>query len=211
MTNRQAAETRSDRRKRRNRQVLIDAGYRVMAEKGIDAATMLEISELADVGAGTVYNYFASKDELAMAVMEQVMHRLAERIEAVTNTFADLAQVYAFGIRMVMKTATTDHRWRWLLRRSEVIAAAMFQVMGPYAIRDIKNAVKAGRYRCEDPDLAWRLATHAIVGFGLAVCDGKIAPEKIDEAVVNLLGMVGVPRNEAWELARRPSPALPEE
>lgn len=211
MTAQPTAETRSDRRKRRNRQVLIDAGYRVMAEKGIDAATMLEISELADVGAGTVYNYFASKDELAMAVMEQVMRRLAERIEAVTDTFADPAQVYAFGIRMVMTSATTDHRWRWLLRRSEVIAAAMFQVMGPYAIRDIRNAVSAGRYRCENPDLAWRLATHAIVGFGLAVCDGKIAPEAIDDAVVNLLGMVGVARDEAWEIARRPSPALPEE
>jgi AcrR family transcriptional regulator len=207
----EGSETRSARRKRRNRQALIDAGYRVMAEKGIDAATMLEISELADVGAGTAYNYFASKDELAMAVMEQVMHRLAERIEAVTNTFADPAQVYAFGIRTVMESATTDHRWRWLLRRAEVIAAAMFRVMGPYAIRDIRNAVAAGRYRSEDAELAWRLASHAIVGFGLAVCDGEIASEKIDDAVVDLLGMVGVPRAEAWELARRPSPALPEE
>jgi AcrR family transcriptional regulator len=207
----QLAETRSDRRKRRNRQLLIEAGYRVIAQKGIDAATMVEISELADVGTGTVYNYFASKDDLAMAVMELVMHRLAERIEAVTDTFTDPAQVYAFGIRNVMKAATTDHRWRWLLRRSEVIAAAMFQVMGPYAIRDIRNAVSAGRYRCEDAELAWRLATHAIVGFSLAVCDGKIAPQKIDDAVVDLLGMVGVAREEAWELARRPTPELPDE
>ena len=61
----QIAETRTDRRKRRNRQALIEAGYEVMAQKGIDAATMSEIADLADVGAGTVYNYFASKDELA--------------------------------------------------------------------------------------------------------------------------------------------------
>ena len=50
----------------RNRQALIDAGHRVIAEKGIDAATMVEIAELADVGAGTVYNYFASKNELVI-------------------------------------------------------------------------------------------------------------------------------------------------
>ncbi len=36
----QVAETRTDRRKRRNRQALIEAGYEVMAQKGIDAATM---------------------------------------------------------------------------------------------------------------------------------------------------------------------------
>jgi AcrR family transcriptional regulator len=207
----QVAETRNERRKRRNRQALIEAGHQVMAEKGIDAATMSEIAERADVGAGTVYNYFASKDDLAMSVMEQVMDRLAQRIEAVTNTFEDPAQVYAFGIRNVMKAATTDHRWRWLLRRSEVIADAMYRVMGPYAIRDICNAVAAGRYQVEDPEMAWRQATHAIVGFSLAVCDGKLPPGKIDEAVVNLLGMVGVPRAEAWEIARRPCPDLPPE
>jgi AcrR family transcriptional regulator len=205
------AETRSERRKRRNRQALIDAGYSVMAEKGIDAATMLEIAERADVGAGTVYNYFASKDELAMGVMEQVMDRLSQRIEAVTDTFTDPAQVYAFGIRNVIKAATTDHRWRWLLKRSEVIADAMYRVMGPYAIRDLRRAVAAGRYNVEDAELAWRQATHAIVGYSLAVCDGKVPATKIDEAVVNLLGMVGVPRAEAWEIARRPTPELPRE
>ena len=101
----QEGETRGERRRRRNRQALIEAGYQVMAQKGIDAATMSEITELADVGAGTVYNYFASKDELAMCIMEQVMDRLSQRIEAVTNNFTDPAQVYAFGIRNVMIAA----------------------------------------------------------------------------------------------------------
>ena len=204
-------ETRSDRRKRRNREALLAAGHHVMASKGIDAATMAEIAEIADVGAGTVYNYFASKDDLAMGVMERVMDLLAQRIEAVTNTFDDPGQVYAFGVRNVMKAATTDRRWRWLLRRSEVIADAMYRVMGPYAIRDIRNAVAAGRYRTEDPELAWRMATHAIVGFSLAVCDQKIHIDKMDDAVANLLGMVGVPPEEAWEIALRPCPELPSE
>ena len=102
-----------------------------------------------------------------MYVMDPVMNRLSERIEAVTNGFADPAQVYAFGIRNVMIAATTDQRWRWVLRRSEAIAGAMYRVMGPYAIRDIRNAVVAGRYCVEDPELAWRQASHAITGFSL--------------------------------------------
>jgi hypothetical protein len=141
----------------------------------------------------------------------ELMDRLAQRIEIVTNTFNDPAQVYAFGVRNVMMAATTDQRWRWLLRRSEFIAGAMYTAMGPYAIRDIRNAVAKGRYRVEDPELAWLQATHAIVGFSLAVRDKEIRPEKIDEAVVNLLGMVGVDRGEAWEIAKRPNPALPSE
>jgi hypothetical protein len=46
----QAGESRGERRRRRNRQALIEAGYQIMAQKGIDAATMAEITELADVG-----------------------------------------------------------------------------------------------------------------------------------------------------------------
>ncbi|HEY1748319.1 MAG TPA: hypothetical protein VGG11_16330 [Xanthobacteraceae bacterium] len=146
-----------------------------------------------------------------MYVMDPVMDRLSQRIEAVTNGFNDPAQVYAFGIRNVMIAATTDQRWRWVLRRSEMIAGAMYRVMGPYAIRDIRNAVSAGRYRVEDPELAWRQASHAISGFSRAVSDKSVLPGKIDEAVVNLLGMVGVRRGEAWEIARRPCPELPAE
>ena len=98
-----------------------------------------------------------------------------------------------------------------MLRRSEAIAEAMYRVMGPYAIRDIRNAVVAGRYCVEDPELAWRQASHAITGFSLALSDKTILPAKVDEAVVNLLGMVGVRRGEACEIARRPCPALPAE
>jgi AcrR family transcriptional regulator len=96
---------------------LIRAASIVMSEKGIDRESMLEIAERADVGAGTVYNYFKSKDELAVAVLEAMMHRLALRIEQVTDGFTDPAQVYAFGIRTVLETATTDVRWKQLLYR----------------------------------------------------------------------------------------------
>ena len=193
----------------RNRQALT-ARRRVIAGEGIDAATIVEIAEPADVGAETVYNWFWVQQRTSRFVME-LMDRLARRIEVVTNTFSDPAQVYAFGVRNVMMAATTDQRWSWPLRRYEFIAGAMYTVMGPYAIRDIRNAVAKGRYRVEDPELAWRQATHAIVGFSLAVRDKELRPEKIDEAVVNLLGMVGVARGEAWEIAKRPHPALPSE
>lgn len=207
----QPTESRVERRQRRTRAALIDAGYRVMSAKGVDAATMSEIAEAADLGAGTIYNYFESKDDLAMAVMEKIMHRLAERIEAVTDTFSDPARVYAFGVRSVMRAAIEDRRWQRLLNRSEVIADAMYRVMGPFAMRDLRNARAAGRYRFETPEVAFRMATHAIVGFSLAVVEGHASTDQLDEAVVNMLGMVGVERGAAWEIVRTPCPELPPE
>lgn len=182
-----------------------------MSERGIDSATMQEIASLADVGAGTVYSYFKSKDELAIAVMERVMHKLALRIESVTDTFTDPAQVYAFGVWAVIEAATGDIRWKQLLYRAEVIADAMFRCMGPFAIRDLENASNAGRFRVSDAPLTWKMATYSIVGVSLAVTQGNLPPSVVQEAVVRLLCMTGIGEAEAIELASRPRPMLPED
>ncbi|MFD2053153.1 TetR/AcrR family transcriptional regulator [Mesorhizobium calcicola] len=198
-------------RQERNREALVQAGYTVISQKGIDSATMQEIADLADVGAGTVYSYFKSKDDLAVSVMERVMHNLALRIEEVTNTFADPAQVYAFGIRTVIDHATGDMRWKQLLNRPEVIADAMFRCMGPFAIRDLENATQAGRFKVVDARLTWQMASYAIVGVSLAITKEHLPPSLIDETVVRLLCMTGIGEAEAKDLASRPRPALPPE
>lgn len=198
-------------RQERNREALVEAGYRVISEKGIDSATMQEIARLADVGAGTVYSYFKSKDDLAVSVMERVMHDLALRIEEVTNTFADPAQVYAFGIRTVIDHATGDLRWKQLLNRPEVIADAMFRCLGPFAIRDLENAREAGRFKMADATLVWKMATYAIVGASLAITQNHLPQSLIQETVVRLLCMAGIGEPEAIELASRPRPNIPPE
>lgn len=201
-------EGRVARRQRRNREALIRAASVVMSEKGIDAATMLEIAERADVGAGTVYNYFKSKDALAVAVLEEMMRHLALRIEEVTDTFEDPAQVYAFGIRTVLETATTDVRWKQMLYRSEVIADALFRCMGPFAIRDLRRAADAGRFQISDAELVWRLTAHATVGISLTITSGALPIDSMDQIIVRLLCMTGIGAEAALELAMRPRPAL---
>lgn len=203
------AEGRVARRQQRNRAALIRAARAVMTEKGVEAATMLEIADLADVGAGTVYNYFKSKDELAVAVLETLMHDLAVAIEGVTSTFDDPAQVYAFGLHTVLDTATGDERWAQMLHRSEVIADAMFRNIGPFAIRDIRQAAQAGRFQVSNAELVWRLTTHALIGASLAIRSGQVPAGSKDQIIARLLCMTGIGANAAVELASRPRPALP--
>lgn len=201
-------EGRVARRQRRNRDALIAAARDIMTEKGVEAATMLEIAERADVGAGTVYNYFRSKDELAIAVLEALMHDLAVRIETVTNTFSDPAQVYAFGIRTVLDTAIGDVRWAQMLHKSEVIADAMVRVMGPFAIRDLRQASQAGRFELSNGELVWRLTAHALIGASLAITAGQLPASAADQIIVRLLCMAGIGTNAAVDLAGRPRPPL---
>jgi AcrR family transcriptional regulator len=52
-----------------NRARLIAAGRAILSEKGIDATTVKEIARYANVSPGLFHYYFASKDELLLAVV----------------------------------------------------------------------------------------------------------------------------------------------
>src|SRR6266511_1073275 len=58
-----------------------DAAMRVIARKGMAAATMQEIAEEAGVAKGTIYLYFRDRDELVEKTFETAITRLIARVE----------------------------------------------------------------------------------------------------------------------------------
>ncbi|MGI5239475.1 TetR/AcrR family transcriptional regulator [Dactylosporangium sp. CA-139066] len=52
------------RKKQRTRQALSEAATELFAARGFESVTIAEIAARADVGVGTVFNYFRSKEEL---------------------------------------------------------------------------------------------------------------------------------------------------
>ncbi len=63
-----------------NRARLIDAGYTILSEKGIEATTVKEIARLAGVSPGLFHYYFASKDELLLAVLYEAGKRFSQQL-----------------------------------------------------------------------------------------------------------------------------------
>jgi AcrR family transcriptional regulator len=64
------------------RPLLVDAAARVFAEKGYASTRVADIAARAGVGKGTVYEYFASKEELLFAVFESINQDVAARMDA---------------------------------------------------------------------------------------------------------------------------------
>jgi AcrR family transcriptional regulator len=62
-------------------QSIQDATLRVIARKGMAAATMQEIAVEAGVAKGTLYLYFRDRDELVERTFERAMSKLMERID----------------------------------------------------------------------------------------------------------------------------------
>ncbi len=74
-------KTRQQRGYGKTRKKLLDAAKTVMAEKGLSATTVEDITERADVGRGSFYYHFDAKDEMIRLMMEKLLKELVAALK----------------------------------------------------------------------------------------------------------------------------------
>jgi AcrR family transcriptional regulator len=68
---------------RGKRERLIDAATQLVYRQGIEATTLADIAEAADVPLGNVYYYFKTKDEIIDAVVQSHLHIIRATLAAI--------------------------------------------------------------------------------------------------------------------------------
>jgi AcrR family transcriptional regulator len=95
---------RSDRRSRRSaelRQRLFRAALNLFAQKGYMETTVEDITNAADVGKGTFFNYFPSKDHILIAFGEMQLAKLKAAAEEARHTQTSMPDfLRSLGVRM---------------------------------------------------------------------------------------------------------------
>jgi len=74
--------SRKSGRPANRRQDLLDAAARLFARQGFHAASMRDIARAVGMLPGSLYYHFPSKDDLLLAVYEEGVDRIAERLDA---------------------------------------------------------------------------------------------------------------------------------
>jgi AcrR family transcriptional regulator len=69
---------------------ILDAAITVFSEKGFHRATIKEIARVAGIADGTIYTYFASKDEVLLAVLDRLNETTERRHQFVLGDEQDL-------------------------------------------------------------------------------------------------------------------------
>ncbi len=203
-----ASPGRQARRRELTRARLVQAARTLFALQGVDATRINEITEKADVGFGSFYNYFDSKEAIVAAVLAETVAAQGAAIEAITRHLEDPAEVVSAAHRYLVELARTDSDWGWLLVRMEISHGVMLAALGPHAKRDLDRGIRAGRFQVASRRVALFAAGGALLAVMRAVLDGR-APASADrDHAEGVLRLFGVPADEAAEVARRPMPAL---
>jgi len=132
-----AKGNRFERRKQRTRDDLVVAATRVLANKGLQATKITDIAAAADVGVGTFYLHFETKDALYDALVEDA---------AMCRFARDNREVF----KLVFGPAVSHHD---VVRRAQAEFA-----------RDIEQTIRRGVERGVFGPVPPAIAAQALVG-----------------------------------------------
>jgi AcrR family transcriptional regulator len=187
----------------------VSAARDLMARKGIGATSIQEITDTADVGFGSFYNHFPSKEAIADAVMEQAIESFGDAADRLAETIDDPAEVLAASVRHAVMRAASDEAWAWFLIRTALARGdSLRRGLGRRLARDVRTGVAAGRFKVEDPIVTMLAAGGAILAVIAGRLHGEIGRDAPERAAAVVLKLLGVPAREARHIANRPLPAI---
>ncbi|KNE83677.1 MULTISPECIES: TetR/AcrR family transcriptional regulator [Streptomyces] len=202
---------RLDRRKARTRAALVAAAQRLVSEQGRADVSIQEITEAADVGFGSFYNHFTSKDELFDAAVALTLEEHGALLGSAVGDMEDPAEVFSAGVRLTGRLQRTHPQMARILVRTGMPYLTSEDGLAPQAMRDLQAAADSGRLDIDDPRTAVAMAGGALLGvLQLLETRPDLDAERVtDQLAARLLRMFGLTRAEAQEIATRPLPALP--
>ena len=199
---------RVQRRQARTRAGLIAAAQRLFAAKGIEATTIAEIAEEADIAVGSFYNYFETKEELLTALLASALTKQLALLQERQAAVEDPAEKISVAHRHLVRLAAGEPNLAWLLVRFEVPHRTGRAALGEPAREDIRVGIEAGRFALANPEVAMQASGGALLAVIHSVLLGDLDPGCAEEHAAGVLRSLGMPAAEAAEIARRPLPPL---
>ena len=200
---------RLDRRKARTRAALIRAAQTLIAE-GRTNVPVLEITQAADVGMGSFYNHFETKEQLFEAAFDVVMDGYGQLLDDLTAEIEDPAEVFACSFRLTGRLNRREPELSRVLLNNALQLLSADNGLAPRARRDIAAATDAGRFKVADLDVAVAMAGGALLALGQLLNDQpeRDVEETTDRVTEELLRMFGVTRRQAQRICSLPLPDL---
>lgn len=154
------------------RSQIIGAAIQVISEKGFQKTTVRQIAQAAGIADGTIYNYFKNKDDILMAIVEQLTEAEVREVhfgEAEQLDFDTFVEEYFTHRAMEVEAGIAVMRVIFSETMvNEKLARLVFdQIYGPaFAVAEkyFAHQMKLGRVSKGDPTIISRLMMTPLMG-----------------------------------------------
>jgi AcrR family transcriptional regulator len=197
-------QTRADRRRAETRARLLDAARELFAEQGVGATRTGDITERADVGAGSLYNHFADKEEIVSVLLGEIAEEQGALVDELTSEIEDPAAVVSYAHRHFVRLALRDRGFGPLVIRLDASHGLMRRILGPRAARDIEAGVESGRFDVDDVPAAVYLSGGALIGTIAGIVDGVNKEGVAEVHAAAVLRMFGLDADDAAAVSTLP-------
>jgi len=113
---------------------ILEGSLRLFSQKGFFATTMPDIAKFLKMSPGNIYNYFASKEELAKAVITYSSRILGEEVRKINDMSADseekIWRIVAIYFSMVKdRPEHIDYFLKVYLANKEIFSSSMRELL----------------------------------------------------------------------------------
>ena len=196
--------SRVERKRRDTRQKIVAAAEQLMTDNPIDEVTIADITHAADIGHGTFYLHFKSKNEVLIPIVQHRARYWDDVLQQNITVLDDPAEIVAFSGRHLARVIADDPLWRWFLQHSGVPAETMRDVLGRLTSRDFGKGLISGRFEIPELSIGSGFLLGGFVNSLLTAFNRDNPGEAIDQTMEMILRVLGIPVEEAKLIAHKP-------
>jgi len=186
------------------RAALISATHELVLLRGYEKISIQDITEAAQVGLGTFYNYFQTKQLAFEAVLEDIQGRFNDSLNVIRQPLKDPATIVAVTMQYSLAQAQDNRDWTTFVEFTGLTDQRVLHQDAEQLLLDIQRGATGGRFKVNDPTLTHSLILGMIKHVSLEIRRGNLSRSAIPETTRHVLRMLGLPDQVAKALTQTP-------
>jgi AcrR family transcriptional regulator len=181
------------------------ATYEIIARRGLEGLVIQDITEAADVGYGTFYNHFTTKDAAVAAVIDASRDFTKEIYRRLGEHACDRAEAFVLELLACLRLSNADKTWGWFIVRTVLSGEERRSGIAVDLSRALDACVEAGVFR-PGIEMAYEITSGLLLIGTLKLLRGDLPQDYPERLVQTILQHLGLPDPKISSILSKPFP-----
>jgi AcrR family transcriptional regulator len=188
---------------------LVSAAKSLVFERPQQKISIQDITDRAQLGLGTFYNYFETKNDVYEAVLADLRQKFTRDLDRIRATLVDPATSIAVTIQYSLREAQDNKEWHDFIEFSGIKGEHLLRQEDAECRNDVERGANTGRFKVENIEFTSQLITGMLNHVTREIENKHLTRDAIAETARHILRMLGIPDPVAKSLTQTPLPPVP--